>query len=62
MDQIDTNIHNTELNHNYDIPERTLKETQSKCYLGSILRPNHKKTEENLLGNSKNTEIQKSNK
>ena len=43
IDQLDTNIHNTDPNHNYEILERSLIETQSECFPDRVVRFNNKK-------------------
>ena len=43
IDQLDTNIHNTDLNHNYETLERSLIETQSDCFPDRVVRFNNKK-------------------
>ena len=47
--QCDTNIHNTDPNHNYEILERSLTETQSECFLDRVVMFNYKKHKK-LLG------------
>ena len=48
-DQLDTNIHNTDPNHNYEILERSLIETQSECFSDRVVRFNNKNIKK-LLG------------
>ena len=43
IDQLDTNIHNTDPNHNYEILERSLIKTQSECFPDRVVRFNNKK-------------------
>ena len=43
MDLLDRNIYATDLNENYEILERTLKEVQSECFPDRIVRFNGRK-------------------
>ena len=49
IDQLDTNIHNTDPNHNYEILEHSLTETQSECFPDRVVRFINKKHKK-LLG------------
>ena len=44
FDQLDTNIHATDPNHNYEILEHALKETHSECFHERQVKFNDKKT------------------
>ena len=43
IDQLDTNIHNTDPNHNYEILKCSLIETQSECCPDRVVRFNNNK-------------------
>ena len=48
FDQLDTNIHVNDLNHNYEILEHALKETHSECFPERRVKFNDKKRKKTL--------------